>query len=169
MIEIEKNKNGKCFVISVFILPDNYELIKRPFAYWHTRMICATITSSKLRVLRDWSNWCVSWDDGHFLNFMYQLSLNDNKTNSKSCDNKSINQTSITWAHSHNYLYGSCSGKKRKKSSSLSMKKDYFFIKGKKKLKTKNNLHTPNDLKWWHFRLGKMFDDVKLNIFAISI
>ena len=57
----------------------------------------------------------------------------------------------------------------KKKSSSLSMKKDYFFIKGKKKLKTKNNLHTPNDLKWWHFRLDKMFDDVKLNIFAISI
>ena len=32
MIEIEKNKNGKCLVISVFMLPDDDELIKRPFA-----------------------------------------------------------------------------------------------------------------------------------------
>ena len=38
MIEIEKNKNGKCLVISVFTLPDDDELIKRPFIYWHTRM-----------------------------------------------------------------------------------------------------------------------------------
>ena len=33
MIEIEKNKNGKYFVIKVFILPDDDELIKKPFAY----------------------------------------------------------------------------------------------------------------------------------------
>ena len=38
MIEIEKNKNGKCLVASVFILPNDDELIKRPFAYWHTRL-----------------------------------------------------------------------------------------------------------------------------------
>ena len=38
MIEIWKNKDGKCLEISVFILPDDDELIKRPFAYWHTRM-----------------------------------------------------------------------------------------------------------------------------------
>ena len=31
MIEIEKNKIGKCLVISVFTLPDDDELIKRPF------------------------------------------------------------------------------------------------------------------------------------------
>ena len=31
--EIEKNKNGKCFVITDFILPDDDELIRRPFAY----------------------------------------------------------------------------------------------------------------------------------------
>jgi len=33
MTEIEKNKNGKCLVISDFILPDDDELIRRPFAY----------------------------------------------------------------------------------------------------------------------------------------
>ena len=31
--EIEKNKNGKCFVIIVFILPYNDGLFRRPFAY----------------------------------------------------------------------------------------------------------------------------------------
>ena len=38
MTEIEKNKNGKCLVISDFILPDDDELIRRPFAYWHTQI-----------------------------------------------------------------------------------------------------------------------------------
>ena len=38
MIKIENNKNCKYLVISVFVLPDNDELIKRSFAYWHTRM-----------------------------------------------------------------------------------------------------------------------------------
>jgi len=33
MTEIEKNENSKCLVISVFIFPDDDELIKRPFAY----------------------------------------------------------------------------------------------------------------------------------------
>jgi len=33
MIEIEKKKDGKCLVISVFTLPDDDELIKRPFIY----------------------------------------------------------------------------------------------------------------------------------------
>ena len=39
MIETEKYKNGKCFVIYVLILPDHDELIKRTFAYWHTRTL----------------------------------------------------------------------------------------------------------------------------------
>ena len=51
MIEIEKNKNGKCLVISVFILPDDDELIKRPFAYWHTRVARDRIFAN---FLRDW-------------------------------------------------------------------------------------------------------------------
>ena len=33
MIEIEKYKNGKYYVISVFLLPNDDELIKRPFIY----------------------------------------------------------------------------------------------------------------------------------------
>ena len=55
MIEIEKNKNGKCLVISVFTLPDDDELIKRPFIYWHTR------TEHFLDLLDLWSlNWAFS-------------------------------------------------------------------------------------------------------------
>ena len=33
MFEIDKDKNGKCLVIGVFILPNDDELIRRPFAY----------------------------------------------------------------------------------------------------------------------------------------
>ena len=34
MIEIEKNNNGKCLVISVFILPDDDKLFKKAGHYF---------------------------------------------------------------------------------------------------------------------------------------
>ena len=33
MTENKKDKNGKCFIISDFMFPDDDELIRRPFAY----------------------------------------------------------------------------------------------------------------------------------------
>ena len=40
MDEIEKNKNG--FRICPLTFPDDDEQIKRPFIYWHTRMVSVT-------------------------------------------------------------------------------------------------------------------------------
>ena len=38
MNEIWKKKNGKYLRINIPTIPDNDHLIKKPFAYWHTRM-----------------------------------------------------------------------------------------------------------------------------------
>ena len=73
MIEIEKNKNGKCLVISVFILPDDDELIKRPFAYWHTRMEYHTCYRRNPAFFNPWCQ-VVPWSQ------LWSLQLNWNKT-----------------------------------------------------------------------------------------